>query len=237
MTILGASEFERSQLQLIRRSVSILHWASAPDDHRNGSMFFVNTGSGLFGVTAKHVYEDCQRAFAKKQTLCKIEGMPFDPTGRLVSAGVMCDVVTLKISDEEFRKLDRLTVPWPPVIPEVGQLVLLAGFPGCEKAFPGSNLIDLQVYAAKWTVDSVSERDISIVRPRDSEVIDVDGRGFPEPQYDFGGMSGGPVAIVLNEGPIFSWALSGVIYESHRGFEILKAVRANVIDEHGQLSI
>ena len=237
MTTLGASEFERSQLQLIRNSVSILHWASTPDDHRNGSMFFINTGAGLFGVTARHVYEDCQRAFAEKNVLCKINGMPFDPTGRLVSAGVTCDVATFKVSDDEFQKLDRLTVPWPPVIPDVGQPVLLAGFPGCEKSFPGSNSIDLRMYAAKWTVHSVSDRDISIVRPPDSEVLDVHGGGFPESQYDFGGMSGGPVAIVLDEGPIFSWALSGIIYESQQSLEILKAVRADVLNEHGLLTI
>jgi hypothetical protein len=48
-------------------------------------------------------------------------------------------------------------------------------------------------------------------------------------------MSGGPVAIVIDGGPIFSWALSGVIYESHKSWEILKAVRADVISEDGRL--
>jgi hypothetical protein len=233
-----ASEFESSQLDLImRRSVSVLHWASAPDDHRNGSMFFIDTGAGVFGVTAKHVYDEYLSAAAEKYVLCKVDGMRFDPIERLVSAGVMCDVVTFKISNEELRTLDRLTTPWPPVVPEVGQAVLLAGFPGCEKSFSGSNSIDLRMYAAKWIVDSVSERDISIVRPPDSEVLDIHGKGFPEHQYDFGGMSGGPVVIVIDGGHIFSWALSGVIYELQQSLEIFKAVRADVISEDGRLTI
>jgi len=228
--------FQSSQLDLItRKSVSFFHWASAPGDHRNGSMFFIDTGAGLFGVTANHVYRDYQRAAAEKRVLCKVDDMPFDPLGRLVSAGDKCDVATFKISNEELRTLDRLTTPWPPVVPEVGQTVLLAGFPGCEKSFSRANSIECLMYAAKWTVDSVSERDISIVRPPDSMVVDIHGEGFPERQYDFGGMSGGPVAAAI-DGYVFSWAFSGVIYELHQSMEILKAVRADFISEDGSVS-
>lgn len=233
--ILTSSEFESSQLDLMRKSVSILHWASARDDHRNGSMFFIDTGAGLFGVTAKHVYEDYKRVVADGYVLCKIDGIPFDPIGRLVSAGTMYDVATFEITEQELQTLGRLTTPWPPVIPQVGQAVLLGGFPGCEKSFSGSNSIDLRIYTAKWIVDSVSERDISIVRPPDNEVLDVHGRGFPKRQYDFGGMSGGPVVIWLDGEHIASWALSGVIYELHQNLEILKAVRADFISEDGKL--
>jgi hypothetical protein len=85
-------------------------------------------------------------------------------------------------------------------------------------------------------VHIVSERDISIVRPPDNEVLDVHGHGFPERQYDFGGMSGGPVAMLVEGGLIASWALSGVIYEFQQGLEILKAVRADLITENGELT-
>ena len=227
--------FQSSHLDLItRKSVSFFHWASAADDHRNGSMCFIDTGAGIFGVTANHVYQDYKRANAERRVLCKVDDMPFDPISRLVSAGEKCDVATFRMSDEELRTLDRLTTPWPPVVPEVGQTVLLAGFPGCEKSFSQKNAIEYRMYAAKWTVDSVNERDISIVRPPDSLVVDIHGEGFPERQYDFGGMSGGPVAVAI-DGDVFSWSFSGVIYELHQSMEILKAVRGDFISEDGSV--
>jgi hypothetical protein len=229
--------FQNIDLDLVmRKSVSVFHWGSSPDNHRNGSMFFIDTGAGLFGVTAKHVYDDYQVVAAEKPVRCQIDEIPFDPIERHVSAGARCDVVTFKISNEELRMLDRLTTPWPPVVPEVGKTVLFAGFPGCEKNFSREASIEVKMYAAKWTVNSVSERDISLVRPPDDEVIDIHGRGFPKREYDFGGMSGGPVVAVIGGGRIFRWALSGVIYELHQSMEILKAVRADCISEDGSVS-
>jgi hypothetical protein len=46
-------------------------------------------------------------------------------------------------------------------------------------------------------------------------------------------MSGGPVVVAFDHGPVFSWALSGVIYELHQSFEIIKASRADFIREDG----
>jgi hypothetical protein len=66
-----------------------------------------------------------------------------------------------------------------------------------------------------------------------SKVTDVNGRGFPAREYNFGGMSGGPVVAVFDRGPIFSCGLSGVIYEFHQVFEIVKAARADFIAEDG----
>jgi hypothetical protein len=55
----------------------------------------------------------------------------------------------------------------------------------------------------------------------------------PPSGYDLGGMSGGPVVILLlNEG-ILAWQLSGVIYECHPAFEIVKAARADRIRRDG----
>ncbi len=83
-------------------------------------------------------------------------------------------------------------------------------------------------------VDSLSDRDISLVRPPDDQVTDVYGRGLPPRNTEFGGMSGGPVLTMLEKAGIVSRALAGVIYESSAYFEILRAVRADVIDPKGE---
>jgi hypothetical protein len=225
---------ESSQLDVIRNSVAIIHWATAADDHRNGSIFFIDTGVGLFGVTAKHVYQDYASAVAGKPSRCQIDNILFDPTERLISMGTKFDIATFRITPNELQTLAKLTIPWPPLIPDVGDMVLFAGFPGPEKKVSAStNSIDVRTYAAKWVIDSVSGRDVSMIRPPDSEVTDVNGSGFPAREYNFGGMSGGPVVAVFDRGPIFSCGLSGVIYELHQGFEIVKAARADFIREDG----
>jgi hypothetical protein len=49
-------------------------------------------------------------------------------------------------------------------------------------------------------------------------------------------MSGGPVVTVLDHSGILSFALSGVIYEYGSEFEVIKAVRADLINEDGSIS-
>jgi hypothetical protein len=229
------SAFQKSLLDVMKRSVSIIHWASAPNDHRNGSIFFVDTGARTLGVTARHVYEDYKFTNDDGRKRCKIDNLPFDMTARFISEGVECDIATFEVATNELQTLDRLTTPWPPKVPTVGQAVLLAGFPGCEKRF-GSNFVDVRMYAAKWTVDSVNDRDISIVRPPDGKVLDVNETGFPVREYDFGGMSGGPVAMV-EEKNICAWFLAGVIYECQQSLEIVKAARADFIDADGKVNV
>lgn len=219
-------------------STSAFSWGQPPHDpdHRNGSMFFIETGQGLFGVTARHVYEDYERCAAERPVVCQIDNLLFNPVGRLVSKGVQCDIATFKITPEELKSLGRLTTPWPPVLPKVGEAVILAGFPGIEKRFPDIGYVDFGkvVFIAK--VSSVNDREISFVRPPDEDVIDTLGMGLPPRFYDMGGMSGGPMAALLERNGIMSWALSGVISEVHQGFEILKAARADFIDDSGQVT-
>ena len=225
-------------LRTISNSVSALQWGSPPADHnhRNGSIFFIDTGQGIFGVTARHVYEDYERSLAERYVSCQIDNLRFDPIERLVSKGIECDVATFRIEASELKRLERLTIPWPPKMPMVGNAILFAGIPGCEKRFPELNRVDFGKYVAMAGVTSVSDRDISIVLPPNEDIFDTLEVGLPPRQYDMGGMSGGPIAVVMDNANILSWALSGVIYESHQDFEIVKACRADFIDEDGLIS-
>jgi hypothetical protein len=89
---------------------------------------------------------------------------------------------------------------------------------------------------AMAAVSCVSELDFSIIVPPNSELIDTLGLGFPPRQYNMGGMSGGPVAIVTDGSGILAWRLSGIIYESRSDCEVLKAVQADFIRGDGTVS-
>jgi hypothetical protein len=104
----------KALLRSIGESVSALHWAPphAPAAHHNGSIFFINTGQGIFGITAKHVYEGyLLDATQRGPVICQIDNMRFEPIQRFVSQGEKCDIATCRITEAELRELDRMTIP------------------------------------------------------------------------------------------------------------------------------
>ncbi len=212
--------------------------AGSSDAPSNGSAFFVNIGTALFGVTAKHVYD----AFAEEANLdlrivCWFYNFPLlDLRSRLISRGRECDVATFEILPSEISRLDRRAAPWPPSIPPKGKSVVFAGFPGIGKKMNATGELTFGMFKSMTNVDCLSERDISLVRPPDDQVTDVDGKGLPPHDIDLGGMSGGPLFTVLDGAGIVSWALAGVIYEYGAQFEIIKAVKGDVIGNDGKIN-
>ena len=99
-------------------------------------------------------------------------------------------------------------------------------------ATPGSGL-----------ASSVSEKDVSTLIERE-HLIPMLGQGIPPENFDFGGISGGPMLMVI-QGSLRSLALAGVIYqgpntsedpaEAISGLEIIRARRAHFILSDGHL--
>ena len=93
---------------------------------------------------------------------------------------------------------------------------------------------------------SISNTDVSSLIER-KNLIAVLGDGIPPEDYDFRGMSGGPMLAVIETGSIQSWSLAGVVYEGPNpsadeaqaiaGLEIIRARRSHFILPNGQLDI
>lgn len=83
--------------------------------------------------------------------------------------------------------------------------------------------------------DDVLEREIVSNMHRE-DLVDPLGHGLPREDFEFGGMSGGPVLAVL-ETELVSWALAGVI---SRGSTLaggtLIAARATCLQDDGTLT-
>jgi hypothetical protein len=228
--------FGTELVNVIQPCVAPLHWQKAGSSWpSSGSAFFVDTGTAMFGITAKHVYDAFEEeANLDPSLVCWFYNYPFvDLRARLISKGRECDVATFEILPSEITRLDRRAAPWPPSIPPKGKSVVFAGFPGIGKRVSESGTLTFGMFKSMTNVDSLSERDISLVRPPDDQVTDVDGKGLPPHDIDLGGMSGGPVFTVLDGAGIVSWALAGVIYEYGVAFEIIKSVRADIIGKDG----
>ena len=77
-------------------------------------------------------------------------------------------------------------------------------------------------------------------------LLPILGEGLPPENFDFGGISGGPMLTVVG-GTLHSFALAGVIYQGPNtandsnqaipGLEVIRARRARFIHSDGSLDI
>jgi hypothetical protein len=228
----------KALMRKFRNSTASIHWGDLRGNAlNNGSMFFLYTGKALFAVTAGHVYRGYLERSVRQRVVCQIDELPFDPAKRLISAGsAEIDIATFRITEDEFNLIGRSTVPWPPIIPEAGNGVLVCGLPGFERRNPRPFFVDAGYSTSVMRVDSVSDRTLSMLRQPDEEVIDILGLGVAPLGLDIGGMSGGPVAaIIKNSEGALSWHVSGIIFEGHAEYNIVQALRADLINEDGTI--
>src|ERR1039457_7108699 len=103
----------RELLRAIEACVAPLHWRSRMGAGlpRNGSVLFVKTTTGLFGVTAKHVYDEYkEQADRDSNIVCRIHNLELDLRPRLISRGNQCDLATFEILTSELGQLPTRTV-------------------------------------------------------------------------------------------------------------------------------
>ena len=221
----------------MRKSTSAIHWGDKQSTHNNGSMFFIDTGGGLFAVTALHVYHGYVKAASEQPLYCQIDNLPFNPTARLVSREGKVDIATFRVTREELDRLEKLTIPWPPVMPSKGNSVFVCGFPGVARLNFSPRIVDFGVYIAEFATDNINDVSLSVMKPPSEQLVDIVGKGIPDPGFDTGGMSGGPMVIPqISQAGIVSWSLAAVVYEGHRSFDIIKGMRADLINEDGSVN-
>lgn len=222
---------------------------------RNGSGFFLNTGERLFGVTANHVLEGWRSDQTANQVVAlQIGDLPFEIEGRnaVISANSDVDIATFQISPEEVGKLGKTALrgyqsEWPPVPPQQGRGIYYAGFPGVEKIWLSPREISFGVAYGGGVASSVSELDVSSLIERDYMMPVQDGPQLPPENYNFQGISGGPMLSVIEHRGLRTWALAGVIHEGPNtelemdkaipGLEIIKARRSHFILPNGSLDL
>jgi hypothetical protein len=213
-----------------------IHRRGPTGEIRNGTTFFLDCGHGLFGVTARHVYDELVRNTAAG-CLCYI-GLceePFDLASRGISRGRAVDIATYRVDSREVEATQAHVLihpgPWPPAPPSLNQGLLFAGFPGVDRR-DTSNRTEFGGTSGSGIADSINDHDISGVIGRD-HMTPIDGLELPPERFDFAGISGAPVLVVTGS-EILSWRLAGVVYECGRDLlEIIKIARADFIGSDG----
>jgi hypothetical protein len=181
-------------------------------------------GSKYFVATAEHVLDSYKkRADAGEQLHWQVGKLPpFDPLRQVVWRGSCkfpCkDIVFLNIDEEEAIKacagrtnIVSLANPWPPRVPEVGETVLLGGFPRQLREVQGDE-IALGPFSALLKVTTSIGDGTFKCRFKYEDLISFNERPLPvdEIRACTGGVSGGPV---LSIGAL-NYPLVGVISQA-----------------------
>ena len=239
--------------QLVGDFTAALYWVQPVQGSgvraHNGSIFFIDTRVRVLGVTAAHVirgYENARKIGAGP--LLYGPGTVLDLSTRLIDLDDQIDIATLAFTEADVRASGHIVFGgadplWPPRPPDQDKGIYFAGFPGDGTVWLDPVSISFGMLRGSGVASSVSERDISMLTEREYW-MPVRGEDLPTPNFDFRGMSGGPMVTVVESGGIRSWRLAGVLYEgpnpaqdmhSIEGLEIIKARRADFILSDGRL--
>jgi hypothetical protein len=242
------------ELEFVMSLTAPLYWITRDGNGfraRNGSAFFLNAGQGVFGVTANHVIEGWKRDCSMGVMDLRLgnERINFDGKNALIAAHEGIDIATFRMSEGEISVIGKTTLTgyqkgWPPRPPEQDRGIYFGGFPGVEAIWLSREEISFGSTPGGGVANSISETDVCSLIER-SNLIPLLGQGLPPENFDFRGMSGGPMLSVIEQSGLRSWALAGVIYEgpnplpgdsqSIAGLEVIRARRAHFIHPDGTL--
>lgn len=250
-----------AELRIVASYTTPFYWVLRDRDgtqqFKGGSLFVLDTGRRVFGVTASHVVEACLED-AKSQTFvqCMIGSngrvsLPFELKERLIDRHHDVDIATLHFSAEEIRYAGREVLrgshpKWPPPIPQEDRGVLYCGFPGKGRRILKPKEISFGCVTMAGLASNCRDASLSILIERENLEQVLGDEAMPE-DYDFGGLSGGPVIAIVQSPTMRSWRPAGVIIqgpnpsglagESISGLEIIRVRPIHFIKEDGFIDV
>ncbi len=250
-----------AELKIAASYTAPLFWVlrsfDGSEEIKNGSLFFLDTGERVFAVTAGHVVNKClQDTKLRTFVQCMIGSnlgtpVPFFLGDRLIDGNLDIDIATLWVTPEEMQRTGREALRgyhqnWPPPLPQVDRGVTYCGFPGNGRRVLRPREIGFGCVAMGGIASSSNEISLSILIERDNLFQVLGNKTMPE-NYDFGGVSGGPVLAIVQTPTIRSWMPAGVIIqgpnpsgkadESILGLEIIKARPMHFIKANGGIDV
>lgn len=209
----------------------------------------MDVGEVTLGVTAAHVLKALQAVEHSDLIQSSIGSDLGFTSSRLIDCDDAIDIATFQISRKEIEAIGKTSVTgsqsaWPPEPPEAQRGVHFAGFPEVEQIQQHETATSFGVVTAGGIATSVNERDVSSQIER-NELISLLPAGLPPENYDFSGMSGGPMLSVVETNSLRTWRPAGVIYQGPNistdpnqaiaGLEIIRARRIDFIMPDGTL--
>jgi hypothetical protein len=210
----------------------------------NGTVTFIRTPNRLLGITAAHVlrkyFADTAAGNIRLQIM---DGVVDNIQDRIISMSDRLDLATFTVDEKLLKSFGKEIVPltnWPPRPPQEGRGIMLAGYPGVERAAE-LNQVTFGLFTALVIARTVTDIQITWLIEPEEQLVNAKIPA-PPPQYGLGGISGGPLISWFEaENHVATYALSGIVtehpdYENNAfSVERVVAVRADVVQENGHI--
>jgi len=206
----------------------------------SGTVFFVDLGSGPFGVTAAHVVEDLRQDKKSFSDLeCQIRNLQIDPSDRLLGLDSSSDLATFSIASEDLASIDLVPHvdpgPWPPRCPQEGKGAFFGGFRlGEGKELDLREPYPFDFWHGFGPLTGVYDQQLKMGFER-KHWVHRPNLQEPAPGEGWGGVSGGPLFALFENAVVF-YQLVGVISEYSEAIELLVARPARFIAKAGTVS-
>jgi hypothetical protein len=250
-----------AEIKIVASYATPFFWTSRVDGGeiiKGGTAFLLDTGKRIFAVTACHVVEECFADTRSRQFIQCMIGGKFGPTipfflgDRIIDAHHDIDIATFWLTEAEIQRagievLRGFYYPrWPPPLAQLDRGVTYCGYPGNGRRKLTAREISFGVVSMAGIASSINETSLSILIEREN-LFQVLGNNAMPSDYDFGGISGGPVLAIVDTGTIRSWMPAGVIFQGPNptgvagqsivGLEIIKARPVHFIKPDGLLDV
>jgi hypothetical protein len=211
----------------------------------NATLTIVQTAKSLLGVTAAHVF---------RQYLTDLKAAPLrlqlgnevveDLRDRVIDVSDRLDIATFAFDEPLVRRLGRTPLgAWPPRPPQEDKGIMIAGYPAVERIESKDFTVNFGLFTGLGVARTVTDKQVTWLMERDEQLTNAKIPPLP-PQYDLGGISGGPlISWFESENFVSHHRLSAIViehpdYKNNKdipALERLIAVRADSIAESGKI--
>ena len=204
----------------------------------NGTLTFVKTTERLIGVTAAHVLVGYQEAKAVCDVALRVFDSELVGGCDVIDINRDLDIATISLDAAFVQQIGKEVSPlegWPPLAPEEGRGIMLAGYPGLDRRIMSPREIDWGLFTALGISRVVTSHQITWRVEREYGIPHPKIPDLP-PNRVLGGISGGPL-IAWFETPshVIYPRLAGIISEAQESLENVVARRADFILSDGRI--
>ncbi|MDO9533224.1 MAG: hypothetical protein Q7O12_14005 [Deltaproteobacteria bacterium] len=205
----------------------------------NGTVTLVQTPKKLLGITAAHILRKYEKDRREQKIRLQLADCVVDDIfERVIAISDRFDIATFEFDRELLANMCKDMVPlesWPPQPPQEGRGIMLAGFPGKERLEKNKLEADFGLFTALGIARIVNDRQITWAVDREYFLKTQTIKNL-SPNYDLGGISGGPLISWFETSNYISYyKLSGIITEANATLETVVASRAECINEDGTI--
>jgi hypothetical protein len=201
----------------------------------NGTLSFVDRGTAKLAITADHAFAAYLKDLADGRVFeCQFGGVLVRPETMLIARDVDLDVATFRMPSVAMSRSVHFHTAgaWPPRSPVAGEWLSYAGYPGAHRV-ERVRTIDQGLETLFGRVTDVNGSKIAFL-------LAFDALHWPLHDHEainqrLGGMSGGPVFRLIEEG-LTRLEFGGIVYEHGETLELVFARSAAVIRADGTLA-